>query len=301
MLGGIFPSSAGRRPCVRSSFGHNSSEPRPTVGGARLAEAVRGSLTRNGFGTWRSGSAPPHSGDTSAFTPSSASWCCPSLEHSVRIHLHAGRRSIIVFALLWSSLWPFEARGQQGWSGDAVTVSSPVFTGPVTPGPRLAVDREGNATAIWAQGEWSTSSSRRRATSRHRSRGHPLLFDRCRGRRAGRISPSTHRATWSRSGDDSTEPTIASRRHDTWPRPTRGRRRSISRRPAIIPASREWRSIRRATPSPSGGPSSRQPRRSCRPRDWLRRQEPGVACRTSSPQTRSSPRSLSPATLPAMP
>ena len=147
----------------------------------------------------------------------------------------------------------------------------------------------------------ASRSSRRRATSRHRSRGHPLPFDRCRGRRAGRRSPPTHRATWSRSGDDSTEPTIASRPHDTWPRPTRGRRRSISRRPAIILVSRESQSIRRATPSPSGGPGSRQPRRSCRPRDWLRRQEPGVACRTSSPQTRPSPRSLSPATLPAMP
>jgi hypothetical protein len=73
------------------------------------------------------------------------------------MHLNGGRRSLVVLSLLWSSLWPLEARGQQGWSGDAVTVSSPVFTGPGTPGPRLAVDRDGNATAIWAQGEWSTA------------------------------------------------------------------------------------------------------------------------------------------------
>lgn len=60
-------------------------------------------------------------------------------------------------ALLWSCAVPFEARGQQGWLGDAVTVSSPVFTGPATPGARLAVDREGNATAIWTQGQSSGS------------------------------------------------------------------------------------------------------------------------------------------------
>jgi hypothetical protein len=72
-------------------------------------------------------------------------------------NLNAGRGSLIVVALLWSCIWPREARGQEGWSGDAVTVSSPVFNPPATPGPRLAVDRNGNATAIWAQGESSTA------------------------------------------------------------------------------------------------------------------------------------------------
>jgi hypothetical protein len=73
------------------------------------------------------------------------------------VHVPAGCRLLLAVAVLSMCAWPREARAQQGWSGEAITVSSPVFTGPAVTGPRLAVDRDGNATAIWAQGEASTA------------------------------------------------------------------------------------------------------------------------------------------------